>query len=233
MHELVKTASSSRRHLTEAEAYQLLGAYGFSVPEARVVSSAEEALGAAGEIGYPVALKVCSPSVLHKSEVGGVALGIETEGVLEEAFGRMRSRLEESLPEASGSDLLVVPMAEPGLEVILGMTRDEQFGPALMFGLGGVWVELLKDVTFRLVPVEETEALRMIGEIKGAQLIEGYRGGPALDKGALVGAITGLSRLVEANPAVSSIDVNPLVLYETGSLVVDAKVLIEGAEAVA
>jgi acetyl-CoA synthetase (ADP-forming) len=233
MHELVQSAAASRRHLTEAEAYQLLSAYGFTVPEARVVSSPAEALRAAGEIGYPVALKVCSPAVLHKSDVGGVVLGVEDDEALEGAFGRMRSRLGDSLPEAADSELLVVPMAEPGLEVIVGMTRDEQFGPALMFGLGGVWVELLKDVTFRLVPVSEEEARRMISEIKGAPLLEGYRGDAPRDEEALVGAITGLSKLVEANPAVSSIDVNPLVVYEAGSMVVDAKVLIEGAEAVA
>lgn len=231
MHELVKTAQAESRHLSEAEAYGLLADYGFSVPEARVVASAEEASEAAAKLGFPVALKLCSPAVLHKSDVGGVELALGSESKVEEAFGRIRKSVGQSLPQAAESDLLVVPMARPGLEVIVGMMRDEQFGAALMFGLGGVWVELLKDVTFRLVPLDEQEARRMLSEIKGAPLLEGYRGEPPRDTEALVGALVGLSKLVEAHPQVASVDINPLVVYQKGAVVVDAKVLIEGAGA--
>lgn len=233
MHKLVKTASSSRRHLSEAEAYELLSAYGFTVPEWRVAASVDEAVKAASEVGYPVALKVCSPAVLHKSDLGGVALGLGSDKAVEEAFGQIRDAVGRALPEAAETELLVVPMADSGMEVIIGMTRDEQFGPALMFGLGGVWVELIQDVTFRLVPVSENEARRMLSEIKGAPLLEGYRGEPPRDREALVRAVMGLSQLVEAHPAVASVDINPLVVYEEGTLVVDAKVLIEGATALA
>lgn len=231
MHELVETAAKAPRHLTEAEAYELLAAYGFTVPTSRVVNSFGEAVEAASDIGYPVALKLCSPEVLHKSDVGGVALGLDGPEAVAAAFEQIRSRVGQALPEAAGADLLVVPMAEAGLEVILGMTRDEQFGPALMFGLGGVWVELLEDVTFRLVPVAEAEARRMLGEIKGAPLLADYRGAPPRDAEALVEMILSLSRLVEDHPAVASVDINPLVVYEKGTMVVDAKVLIEGAAA--
>lgn len=233
MHTLVETARAARRHLSEAEAYELLSSYGLTVPACRMARSAAEAVEAASELGYPVALKVCSPAVLHKSDLGGVALGLGNKKAVKDAFGRIRKSVAGALPAEADCDILVVPMAAPGLEVIVGMTRDEQFGPALMFGLGGVWVELLKDVTFRLVPVGAEEARRMTREIKGAPLISGYRGGPPRDEDAIVEALLGLSRLVEEHPAVASIDVNPLVVYEKGALVVDAKVLIEGAEAAA
>ena len=233
MHKLVETAQAARRHLSEAEGYELLASYGFAVPDWRVVATAEEAAEAAAEVGLPAALKVCSPALLHKSDLGGVALGLETLEDVQEAFGRIRDSVGAALPEAAEAGILVVPMAEPGLEVILGMTRDEQFGPALMFGLGGVWVELLEDVTFRLVPVAEAEARRMITEIKGAPLLEGFRGDPARDVEAVVEAVVNLSRLVVDHSAVASVDVNPLMVYEKGALVVDAKVLIEGAGAAA
>ncbi len=231
MHELVETAAKAPRHLTEAEAYELLIAYGFTAPAWRVVSSFGEAVEAASELGYPVALKLSSPAVLHKSDVGGVVLGLDGPEAVASAFERILSRVSQALPDGAEADLLVVPMAKPGLEVILGMTRDEQFGPAMMFGLGGVWVELLEDITFRLVPVAEAEARRMLTEIKGAPLLAGYRGAPPRDVEALVRRILGLSELVEAHPAIASIDINPLVVYEEGTLVVDAKVLIEGATA--
>jgi acyl-CoA synthetase (NDP forming) len=231
MHELVETAAKAPRHLTEAEAYELLSAYGFTAPAWRVVNSFGEAVEAASEIGYPVALKLSSPAVLHKSDVGGVVLGLDGPEAVAEAFAQIRDRAGQALPDAAEAGILVVPMAKPGLEVILGMTRDEQFGPAMMFGLGGVWVELLEDITFRLVPVSEAEARRMLTEIKGAPLLASYRGAPPRDVEALVGRILGLSELVEAHPAIASIDINPLVVYEEGTMVVDAKVLIEGAEA--
>jgi acetyl-CoA synthetase (ADP-forming) len=231
MDQVVETARKESRHLSEAEAYELLEAYGFLVPSWKLVASADEAVQAASELGYPVALKVCSPRVLHKSDLGGVALGLSGPEAVEKAFGQIRSRLAESIPEEAQADILVVPMASAGLEVILGMTRDEQFGPAVMFGLGGVWVELLKDVTFRLVPLSEAEARRMIDEIRAAPLLKGYRGEPPRDVEAIVRGLLGLSKLVEANPAIVSVDINPLVVYQEGSLVVDAKVLIEGAQA--
>ena len=233
MHELVETAAKAPRHLTEAEAYELLSAYGFTAPAWRVVGSAEEAVEAASELGYPVALKLSSPAVLHKSDVGGVELALTGPESVEAAFGQIRDRVANAIPDADEAGILVVPMAKPGLEVILGMTRDEQFGPAVMFGLGGVWVELLEDITFRLVPVAEAEARRMLTEIKGAPLLASYRGAPPRDVEALVRRILGLSELVEAHPSIASIDINPLVVYEEGTLVVDAKVLIEGAEAAA
>lgn len=231
MHELVETAAKAPRHLTEAEAYELLSAYGFTAPAWRVVASFGEAVEAASAIGYPVALKLSSPAVLHKSDVGGVELGLTGPESVEAAFGQIRDRVANAIPDAAEAGILVVPMAKPGLEVILGMTRDEQFGPAVMFGLGGVWVELLEDITFRLVPVAEAEARRMLTEIKGAPLLASYRGAPPRDVEALVGRILGLSELVEAHPSIASIDINPLVVYEEGTLVLDAKVLIEGAEA--
>lgn len=218
--------AESRTLLSEVEAKQLLADAGVSVTETRLAASADDAASHAAELGYPVALKVVSDAITHKTDVGGVELGIADESALRAAWDAIHERVNAAAPGADLQGLSVQPMAEPGAEVILGITQDQQFGPVLMFGLGGVFVEVLKDVAFRIVPLEPRDAAEMVREIQGFPVLEGFRGTPAANLDAIESMLLQLSEFAEANPDIAELDLNPVFARPDGAVAVDARILL-------
>ncbi len=209
--------------LSPVESMELLARNGFPVVSFRHAGTVEEAVAAAREIGFPVAVKLNSPDVTHKSDVGGVILNVADDaGVRKavQAIGEITKRIG-----ARSGGVLVSAMAPPGLEVVVGVTRDLQFGPAVMFGLGGVLVEVLGDVAFRIVPLTEKDAAEMIGEIRGARVLQGVRGGKPADAAALRRLLVQVSDLAMKHPEIGEMDLNPVIVYEKGLRVVDARVV--------
>lgn len=220
-------AVAETRVLTEVESKEMLKAAGIPVVDTRLARSKKEAVSISREIGFPVVLKVMSADVVHKSDSGGVKLGLENSAQVEKAYSAIMSSVRGVYPEANIQGVSVQSMARPGVEVIVGMSRDPQFGPVLMFGLGGVLVELLKDVSFRIVPVSKADAAEMIREIKGFPMLEGFRGSEPADLGALENLIVGVSEFIERNPQVKELDLNPVFAYKDGVVAVDARVIAE------
>jgi acyl-CoA synthetase (NDP forming) len=225
--EAIKRARSEDRSvLTEIESKQVLAAAGIPVAEATLAASAEEAAKVAAEAGFPVVLKIVSPDVTHKSDVGGVKIGLEDAAAVGAAYDDIIAAVKERQPKARIEGVAVQAMARPGTEVIVGMSKDPQFGPVLMFGLGGIFVEVLKDVAFRIVPLEERDAKEMIDEIKGRAVLDGIRGGEPADIGALTSLLLQLSAFAEANPQVEELDLNPVFAYKDGCIAVDARIVV-------
>jgi acyl-CoA synthetase (NDP forming) len=218
---------AGRTLLSEVESKQLLEEAGIPVVTTRLATSREEAVRIAEEIGLPAVLKVLSPDVTHKSDVGGVKVGLETADQVSSAYDSIMSSTRAAAPTASIEGVSVQSMADPGVEVIVGATRDPQFGHVVMFGLGGVLVEMLRDVSMRLVPVEQRDARAMIREIKGLPLLQGYRQYPPCDLDSLEEVILGLSRFLEEHPEVRELDLNPVLCYPKGLVAVDARVVLE------
>ena len=221
-------AQREGQHLLEPEAMGLVKAAGLPVIEHRIARTAEEAISAAAYLGYPVALKVVSRDIVHKSEADGVQLELRDAVAVDAAYRRVMEGAARHRATARVEGVLVCRMARPGVEVILGLTRDPQFGHALMFGLGGIFVELYRDVAFRLVPISERDADEMIREIKGFPVLQGVRGRPARDIAAVVRMLLTLSALAESRPEIDALDLNPVILYEQGCVVVDAKAFLSG-----
>ncbi len=213
--------------MTEWRSKQVLNSYGVPVTEEIMVLTVGDALKAASRIGFPVALKIMSPDLLHKTDVGGVVLNLNSEDEVEKAYHEMLRKVKADRPEARIEGVLVQEMLRPGLEVIIGIKKDPIFGPALVFGLGGVFVEVLKDAATRVAPLNENDARSMITEIKGKALLDGYRGELPRDTAALVDVIMKVSRLaVELDDAIDEVDINPFILYEKGAGAVAADALI-------
>ncbi|MBI5013957.1 MAG: acetate--CoA ligase family protein [Deltaproteobacteria bacterium] len=204
---------------------QIVASYGVRVPEGAVVGSAQEAVAFARRTGYPVALKAVSPEILHKTELGAVALGLRTDGELEEAFGRMEKAL--SAKGAAAKGYLVETMVSGGVEFIVGLQNDPQFGPVLMLGTGGTLIHLVDDVAFRVLPIGLSEARDLIGEIRGKALLRGFRGRPPLDEEGLAQAIVRIGQLgMDAAGLYDSMDFNPLIVTEQATTAVDAKIVL-------
>ncbi|MCB0236656.1 MAG: acetate--CoA ligase family protein, partial [Anaerolineae bacterium] len=223
---------SDRTHLGEAEARPVLAAYDIDQPAAGLARTAAEAGQIAEKIGFPVALKIVSPDIFHKSEMGGITLKLGSVDQVHAAFEEMLARVQKRQPEARIEGVLVTQMAPPGHELIVGMRRDPQFGPLLMFGLGGIYVELLKDVAFRVAPFSRAETLAMIGETHAGKLLGGLRGQPPADIDAVAEVIERVARLALDHPQVQEIDINPLIAYETGQgvLAVDVRMVVDPPE---
>jgi acyl-CoA synthetase (NDP forming) len=213
--------------INEAEAKRLLGEAGMPFAPERIVRTREEARAAAQEIGFPAVLKVLSVDIAHKSEAGGVVLGLRSGEEVESAFDAMTARVAERAPRARIAGALVARMIEGGVETVIGVKRDPVFGPVVMFGLGGVYVEVLKDVTLRLAPVDRTSAMEMIRAIKGFALLAGARGRPAVDLDALADAVVAMSRFIAAHPEVTSAEINPFIALPAGGAAVDALILTD------
>ncbi len=224
--EIIARAQAAGRSLLEPEAYAILAAYGIPVLEHRLAATAEEASRMAEEIGFPAALKVVSPDVIHKSDSGGVKLGIDSPAAAAAAFTAINEAVAAAVPSARIEGVLIAPMTAGGVEVIAGMVRDPQFGPAVMFGLGGIFVEILKDVAFEIAPVSEEEARRLIKSIKGYPLLAGARGSRPCDIESLGAIITGLSRLALELGEVKEIDLNPVLAGPDGAVALDARILL-------
>jgi len=222
-----KARAEGRTLLTEIEAKQMLEEAGVPVSPARLAKTRDEAVAVASEMGFPIVLKIVSPQITHKSDVGGVALGLVSAAEVGDAFDRVVASAKQHAPEATIEGVAVQRMERQGTEVIVGVTKDPQFGPVLMFGLGGVLVEVLKDVAFRVIPINERDARQVIREIKGYPLLEGYRGIEAADIGKLQELLLQVSSFIEAHPEVAELDLNPVFAYGDGVIAVDARVVIE------
>ena len=231
--EIIQQARARSRLLfTEVEAKALLSASEVPVAQARLAQTREEAVALARDIGFPVVLKVCSPDVIHKSDIRGVKLNLTSPAAVGQAFDDINKAVAQGQPAATLDGVSVQAMAQPGIEVIIGLTTDPQFGPLVMFGLGGVYVEVLKDVSFRLAPLSQNDAQNMIREIRSLPLLVGFRGQPAVDLVALEQVLLQVSALAEAHPEIKELDLNPVFAYPQGCLAVDARVVLHAAGAI-
>jgi len=218
--------SEGRRVLTETEAKELLKQAGVDVVETKLAASKEEAVSLSKQLGFPVVLKIISPDVIHKSDSGGVKLDLKTARQVEKAYDDILKSIKKQFPAANIQGVSVQKMARPGVEVIVGVSKDAQFGPVVMFGLGGILVEILKDVSFRIVPLTKRDAREMIREIKGYPVLEGYRGQEAVDVDNLEELILKVSSFVEQHPEVEELDLNPVFAYSNGAVAVDARIIL-------
>lgn len=224
---LNKVGGDGRDAFYEHEAKNLLAAYGVSVPPQFLARSVDDLAKVAGELGdAPMAMKIVSQDILHKSDAGGVRLKVSGEDNLRGAYREIVHNAEAYAPDADIHGVLVSPMAQSGIEVIIGVIRDPMFGPVMMFGLGGIFVEVLKDVSFRALPMSEADALEMVEEIKSSRILQGVRGDLPVDKAALVDLMMKVSQLALAHPEISEIDLNPVILRKDGYDVVDARMIM-------
>ncbi|MBI4283327.1 MAG: acetate--CoA ligase family protein [Chloroflexi bacterium] len=222
-----RAVSEGRNVLTEIEAKRLLQQAGINVVPTELATSQEEAVSISQRLGFPVVLKIASPDVVHKSDAGGVKLGLKTARQVGKAYDDIMKAIGKAYPQAKIQGVSVQKMARPGVEVIIGMSKDVQFGPVLMFGLGGILVEVLKDVSFRIVPLTRRDAKEMVREIKGYPVLEGYRGQEAVDVANLEELILKVSSFVEQHSAVKELDLNPIFAYSDGAVAVDARIILE------
>ncbi len=222
---ITRRQRTGRLQLGEVKAKDILKAYGFHVLQGHLTVTPEEAGEVARFIGFPVAMKIVSPNIVHKTDLGGVRLNLGSSQEVEDAFELMTLRIKKHAPEAIIEGIYVEKMAESGLEIILGMTRDPQFGPMLMFGLGGIFVEVMKDVTFYLAPITEDEAIQMLQSTRSYEMLKGKRGSKEVDIHAIAGALQRISQLTTDFPQIVELDINPLIVGEIGSepVVADAR----------
>ncbi len=221
--------SEGRLAIGDAEARDILQAYGLRIPRSEIAPTPERAIEIASQIGYPVVLKIASPDILHKTDVGGVKVGLRNDEEVIDAFELMVYRANRYVPEARIWGCLVQEMAPPGgLEVLVGMNRDPQFGPLVTFGLGGIYVETLKDVAFRLAPFSRQEAETMTSEIRAHALLDGVRGKPPMDKEAIIETLLRVGQLVQEFPEIAELDINPLMVYPRGqgAIAIDMRLIL-------
>jgi len=222
-----RARKEGRSYLLEPEAKMVCMEYDIPVTRFKVAGTPEEAVKFAEDIGYPVVLKIISPDIIHKFDVGGVVLDLKSPGDVEDAYENILKNVKKHKPNAKILGVLVQEMAPPSTEVIVGATKDPQFGPALMFGLGGIFVEILKDVTFRIAPITETDAREMITEVKAYPILKGYRGQPPADIDSIVNILLSTSKLVMDRQEIKELDLNPIMVYEKGAKTVDARIILE------
>ena len=223
---LKKKIDTGQNVLTEFESKELLKEIGIAIPAQKLTKTKEDTIAAAQEIGYPVVMKLMAEDVVHKSDTGAVKLNIKNKDEAEKAFNdlmKIESQSEKKISVQKMAD-------EPITELIIGMTTDAQFGPALMFGIGGILVELLEDVSFRIAPITEYDAKEMIHEIKGFPILDGSRGKPKADIDAIVDTLLKISDLVTKNEEIYEMDLNPVFIYQKGLICVDARIILKKKE---
>ncbi len=216
-----------RKYLLEPEAKTICIEYGIPVTKFKVAKNETDAIQSAKKIGFPIVLKIVSPDIIHKFDVGAVILNVNNEAEVRSAYNKILKNVNKHKPSARIVGLLVQEMAPQSTEVIVGATKDPQFGPALMFGLGGIFVEVLKDVTFRIAPISEPDAREMITEVRANPILKGYRGQPPADIKAIVEILMNTSRLVMEHQEIKELDLNPIMVYEKGAKTVDARIILE------
>jgi len=219
--------TEGRKFLLEPEAKTICKMYNIPVTDFKVAKNEDEVVKFSREIGFPVVLKIVSPDVIHKSDVGGVIIDLKSEEAVRKAYRQIIENVKKYKPKAKITGILVQEMAPPSTEVIVGSIKDPQFGPALMFGLGGIFVEVLKDVTFRIAPITEDDAREMITEVKAYPLLKGYRNMPPADIDAIIKIILNTSKLVMEHQEIKELDFNPIMVYEKGAKTVDARIILE------
>ena len=222
-----KAKSENRNLLTEIEAKQVFKEAGLQVTDTRLASNKKDAVALSKEMRFPVVLKIVSPDILHKTEANGVKLNLKTADDVAKAFDEIMVSAKEKFPNANIHGVAVQGMAKSGLEIIIGMTLDAQFGPVLMFGLGGIFVEVMKDVSFGITPITKRDAGEMIRSIKGYPLLNGFRGAPKIDVANLESWLIKLSDFAQTYPEVKEFDLNPIFAYAQGAIVVDARIILK------
>ena len=225
---LAEVRAEGRTAIGDAEAQTILKAYGFTTPKSDVAPTPDEAVALCEEIGYPVVAKIASPDILHKSDIGGIIVGVSSADEMREAFDTLIARAKEHQPDATIWGVQVQEMVTNAREIIIGMNRDPQFGPLVMFGLGGIYVEVLKDVTFRVAPMSRIQADEMVRSIRSFKLLTGVRGQAASDLDAVGDAILRISQLVTDFPEIAELDINPLLVREQGqgAVAVDMRLIL-------
>jgi acyl-CoA synthetase (NDP forming) len=226
VHNLIERAKAEKRALLETEAKELLKEYGIPVPDFRLIKSEDEIIGLAKEINFPIAMKIVSPDIIHKTDAGGVKLNIKDETEARLAYQEIISKAKKYNKNTKISGAIVDSMIHEGTEIIIGMMKDPHFGPVIMFGLGGIFVEILKDISFRVLPIEERDAREMIIETRGYEILKGARGRSPRDIQAIEGVLMKISKLTMENPEINEIDLNPIFVFEKGLQVVDARMIL-------
>ncbi len=230
MKELIQEClRDGRRVMPELEAQRLCAAYSIPCPPTKVALDAEECVAFAREIGHPVVMKVLSRQIVHKSDVGGVVVGIRDDREMETAFADMSSALKRNCPDAEIDGYVIQKMMPAGVEVVVGALRNAQFGPVVMFGMGGVYIEVFKDVEFRLAPLGRDEALRQIRETGISELLKGVRGQAPCDVDALAELVVNVGGLICDFEEIREIDFNPVLSYPDGAVAVDARIVIDNS----
>ncbi len=222
-----RVKKEGRSTLTEFESKRILKQAGIPVVETRLAKTPKEAVSLSQKMGFPVALKITSPDVIHKSDSGGVKLSLNNATQVKKAYDEILKKVRKQYPDAVVHGVSVQKMIRPGTEVIVGTTKDPQFGPVIMFGLGGIFVEVFKDVSFRIVPINQRDAQEMIQETKGYPLLQGYRGKEPANIPVLVEMILKVSKFVEENPQIKELELNPIFAYSDGAVAVDARIILE------
>jgi len=213
---ITRRLRSGRPQIGEVKGKSILQAYGFQIPDGHLAVQVEEAVEISDRIGYPVAMKIVSPDIVHKTDMGGVRLNVTNSEMVRDYFDLMMLRIRQRAPEARIEGVYIEKMLNPGLEVIIGMSRDPQFGPMLMFGLGGIFVEVMKDVTFHLAPITEAEALQMLKATRSYAILQGKRGQKGVDLGAIANGLQRISQLTTDFPQILELDINPFIVGEAG-----------------
>ncbi len=224
---IAKAKSENRNFLTEIEAKQVFKEAGLQVTDTRLAVNKTDTIAMSKEMGFPIVLKIVSPDILHKTEANGVKLNLKNADEVGKAFDEIMASAKEKFPAANIHGIAVQKMAAPGLEIIIGMTLDAQFGPVLMFGLGGIFVEVMKDVSFGITPLTKKDAGDMIRNIKGYPLLNGFRGTPKIDVANLESWLLKLSDFAQSYPEVKEFDLNPVFAYAQGAMVVDARIILK------
>ncbi len=222
-----QACKEGRKSLLETEAKTVCMEYDIPVTKFELARTEEEAVKFANAIGFPTVLKIVSPDIIHKSDIGGVIVGLKNADDVRRGYNQILQNVKKHNPKAKIVGVLVQEMAPPSTEVIVGAIKDPQFGPAIMFGLGGVFVEVLKDVTFRIAPITEDDAREMISEVKAYPLLKGYRNTPPADIDAIAEILLNTSRLVTEHLEIKELDLNPIIVYEKGAKAVDARIILE------
>jgi acetyl-CoA synthetase (ADP-forming) len=216
-----------RKALLETEAKTICMEYAIPVTKFKLAKTTGEAAEFAEQLGYPVVLKIVSPDIIHKSDAGGVMVNLKRKAEVQHAYGKILENAKKYKATAKIAGVLVQEMAPQSTEVIVGAIKDPQFGQTLMFGLGGVFVEILKDVTFRIAPITRGDAEEMVTGIKAYPLLKGYRNTPPTDIEAIISILLNVSCLVMDNPQIKELDLNPIIVYEKGAKTVDARIILE------
>ena len=217
--------SESKSVLTLEESRQVMEWSGIPVAKSALATTEDEAVKLAHDIGFPVVMKIVSPQVIHKTEVNGVRVNINSEDEVRQTYSNLISGTKEKVPEAKIDGVSVEEMVR-GTELIIGTTEDPQFGHMIMFGVGGIFVEVYKDVSFRLIPITDGDAYDMLAEIKGKALLTGVRGLPKADTEQLANILMKVSNLIESHPEIKEMDINPLIITKSGAVAADARILL-------
>ena len=227
---IIQNALKEKRPLLENEAQRICALHHIPTPKSGKAASAHDAILNAKEIGFPVALKIISPQILHKSDVGGVILNVKDEKELKVQYEKLLVEIGKRNPSAKVLGVLIEKMMPSSTEVIVGGIRDSQFGPSIMFGIGGIFAEIYDDVAFRVAPIDKIDASNLVHEIKGYKILEGARGKPPADLDSLINVLTSVSDLMMEHNAISQLDLNPVIVYSDGVCAVDVRIILASTE---